>query len=480
MYKYLFITYGEPGWRGVQIRSLRMANYLPREEVLFWNMYDSSIITEWNFDVETKNAGLIDPLSITFPESVEVVVFSDLPSNELFEYAVYRAALREKRKIVICEQLYRRGQMKESAFDAYAKQANLFLVNALSSFHDEETDVVKIVPPQIETDLTDETTTVIKKKYNIPENVPIIFGSGYHEGVFHKILKLTEELNKRGVSFFTIISGHDTIESTEYKKNLLILPYTAGDEYFQLLKAADVVVVKFGFLQILESLSLHKPTIILGEAGAVLQQENIIDKTIRDHVIIDNEMTPHTIDHIEKLLKDADFRNKEVAALKKIHDGQTYGAQKASNLIQQLVDKPSRENTPVPKKCVIFINDESLHHQEWLHSQTDIYPLSLVITTSTELQSMKRFPEGLLDTTLSKLQMDRQGAIIQDSFSEIMLFSKRKGHGFTQLSSWFDTWLKHVVDIITVADEIYLTDKGKKMIDPLLDYYSLQQKVIQI
>jgi hypothetical protein len=222
MYKYLFITYGEPGWRGVQIRSLRMANYLPREEVLFWNMYDSSIITEWNFDVETKNAGLIDPLSITFPESVEVVVFSDLPSNELFEYAVYRAALREKRKIVICEQLYRRGQMKESAFDAYAKQANLFLVNALSSFHDEETDVVKIVPPQIETDLTDETTTVIKKKYNIPENVPIIFGSGYHEGVFHKILKLTEELNKRGVSFFTIISGHDT------SKSKLLIEYGHG------------------------------------------------------------------------------------------------------------------------------------------------------------------------------------------------------------------------------------------------------------
>lgn len=477
MYKYLFITYGEPGWRGVQIRSLRMAQYLPKPEVMFWNMYDSTIIQEWGFDVKTKYAGLTDPLSITFPEDVEVVIFSDLPSNELFEYAVYRAALREKKKIVICEQLYRRGQMKESAFDAYAQNADLLLVNALSSFQDEGTDLVKIIPPQIETDLSDETTTIIKKKYNIPDNIPILFGSGYHEGIFHKIVKLTEELNKRGVPFFTIVSGHNAIESKTQDKNLLILPYTAGDEYFQLLKAADVVVVKFGFLQILESLSLHKPTIILGEAGAVLQQKNILDKTIRDHVIIDNEMTSQTVDHIEKLLTDADFRNKEVKELQKLHDGQAYGAQKSSTLIQQLIDKPRREVTPAPKKCAIFINDESLHHQDWLHSQTDIYPLSLVMTTSTELQSMKRFPEGFLYTDLSTLQNDRKGAIIQDSFSEISLFSKRKAHGFTLLSSWYDTWLKHLVDILTASDTIYMTAKGKELLDPLLEYYMLQKKV---
>ena len=480
MYKYLFITYGEPGWRGVQIRALRMANYLPREEVLFWNMYDSSIITEWNFDVETKNAGLTDPLSITFPKGIEVVIFSDLPSNELFEYAVYRAAIREKKKIVICEQLYRRGQMKESAFAAYVRQSDLFLVNALSSFRDEETETVKIIPPQIEIDISDNATTIIRKKYNIPDDMPILFGSGYHEGIFNKILDLREKLIAENVRFFTIISGHDAIQKSTNKDNLLILPYTVGDEYFQLLKAADVVVVKFGFLQILESLALHKPTIILGEAGAVLQQEGVLDQTITDSVLLDNNLSQDTITHIGHLLSDLNFRKEEIKKLTAIHDGSIYGARKGAKYIVDLTYRLPKKTETISKKCVIFFNDELIAHSDWLHANTDIYPLSFIMTVPTELQSMKRFPEGLLDTTLSKLQMDRQGAIIQDSFSEIMLFSKRKAHGFTQLSSWFDTWLKHIVDIITVADEIYVTDKGKKMIDPLLDYYLLQKKVIQI
>ena len=477
MYKYLFITYGEPGWRGVQIRALRMANYLPREEVLFWNMYDSSIITEWNFDVETKNAGLTDPLSITFPKGIEVVIFSDLPSNELFEYAVYRAAIREKKKIVICEQLYRRGQMQESTFAAYVRQSDLFLVNALSSFRDEETETIKIIPPQIEIDTNENAATIIRKKYNIPDDMPILFGSGYHEGIFNKILNLREKLIAENVRFFTIISGHDAIQRSTHKDNFLVLPYTAGDEYFQLLKASDVVVVKFGFLQILEALALHKPTIILGEAGAVLQQEGVLDHTIIENVLLDDNLSQDTITHIVHLLSDRNFRKEEVKKLMAIHDGSIYGACQGAKYITNLTHTLTKSREAISKKCAIFLNDELIAHSNWLHTNTEIYPLTFIMTVPTELQSMKRFPDGFLETDVSTLQLDRKNTVIQDSFCEISLFSKRKAHGFTFISEWYDTWLKHLVDIFIASDKIYMTAKGKQLLEPLLEYYMLQKKV---
>ena len=131
MAKYLFITYGEPGWRGVQIRALRMAKYLLKHEVLFWNSDDSQIIKDWSFAVETIESGLINPKSIKFPEGVEVIIFSDLPSNKLYNYSIYMAALKQNLKIVICEQLYRRGQMDEVVYRKFADNCDLFLLNSL-------------------------------------------------------------------------------------------------------------------------------------------------------------------------------------------------------------------------------------------------------------------------------------------------------------------------------------------------------------
>src|SRR3990167_972718 len=134
MAKYLFITYGETGWRGVQIRALRIARYLPKNDVLFWNGYDSTIFEKENFQVETKEMGITHSSSITFPEDTEMVIFSDLPTNEFFNYAVFDKALKDNLKIVINEQIYRKGQLQETVYKRFVNFSDLFLVNALSSF----------------------------------------------------------------------------------------------------------------------------------------------------------------------------------------------------------------------------------------------------------------------------------------------------------------------------------------------------------
>ena len=40
---YIFVTYGVRGWRGVQERGIEIAKNFRKNEVLFWNGYDSNL-----------------------------------------------------------------------------------------------------------------------------------------------------------------------------------------------------------------------------------------------------------------------------------------------------------------------------------------------------------------------------------------------------------------------------------------------------
>lgn len=472
--KYLFATYGESGWRGVQLRALRIASYLPRNEVIFWNSYDSEIIKEWGFSVETKMSGLLSPDQIVFPDGVETVVFSDIPSNELFEYCIFRAAQKQNKKIVICEQLYRRNQLKEFVFKSYVDQCDLMLLNTLSSLESKQNDHISFVPPQIETNLDKNIREKIINKYRLTPNSPLIFGAGYNQEVLQKIKTIAARFYEDGVNATIVVSGPSSLKSTIKQQNLWMLPYVSGDEYFQLLASCDIALVKFGYLQILESLALTKPTIVLGGAGALLQNKDALDPTLKKNLDFIDEVDENAIATIKKLLTNADYRTEKIHSLKKLHDGSVFGAKIAAEKISSL--KPRTKEKPV-KKLAILVNEEITTYKLWLKRNPDVFPLCFVATMPTEFESVKRFPDGFLTTPIENFQTDETDDLLPHSFKNIFLFSKRKFHGFTDISGWFDTWLIQVTDMMKQADRIFLTQQGKKILDNTIAHYLLEEKI---
>ncbi len=478
MPKYLFITYGEPGWRGVQMRVIRIAAYFKKSDILFWNLYDSAFIKSYGFTVETKNAGLTNPQSIIFPKGIETVIFADLPSNELFEYCVYRAALLQGKRIVICEQLYKKGQFSETVMARFVQSADLVLVNSISAFANEGTSKIKIVPPQIEMMPDPGIKKRIYKKYGIAENAKIIFGAGYHAGVFKKIEQVTEKLEKKKIDFYTVVSKPGVTEIKK-KGKLILIPQVSGEDYFSLLYTADLVLVKFGFLQILESLALHKPTIVLGEAGQVLQNPKALDPIFKRALFITEKITNKTQIYIEKLLTNEKFRKDIVTQLKEIHNGELFGAKKAAELILRLSQK---KNSPkkMPKKLAILVNKEIWGKDNWLKNNENIYPICFVVPMPTTQEVFKRIPESVFTRKIKDFQEEKKGELLPHSFRNVYVFSRRKYDGFTDISSWFEDWIENLERLLNNADEIYITEQGEKMMGDLLKNKSLIEKVRKI
>jgi|GEM_PF-2124089 len=476
MHKYLFITYGQPGWRGVQMRALRIAKYLGPDNVLFWNMYDSAFLAEQGFSAVTKDPGIVDPDDIVFPEGIESVFFADLPPEEHFEYAVFIAAKKKGLVTIISDQLYKRGQFGQTVYKRFSDLADLTLVNSLSCFASEESDRIKIVPPQIEYAFTPETKKEMRDKYGVPMDSILMFGIGYHPGVYKKIEEITNKLSQSHNNFHTIVVG--SINQTEKiirKGNLISLPFNIGDDYFRLLYAADIAMVKFGFLQILEALALHKPTIVLGEAGYVLRNPDAIDVLFKKNLLIEQEISEKTIQYLEKLITDEAYRQQVISNISKLHDGGLFGAKKGAELIRTA---RLRVDAPLPnKKVAILFNNEVFEKQEWLKTQENIYPLCLFTAMQTDPVIVKRLPPEALQHTLKELQIPRTGEILPHSFKEAHVLSDRKLDGFTDMYSWYGTWVKHLTTILLEADDIYITKQGLFVLDSLIKSHSLTSKI---
>ncbi len=478
MYKYLFITYGEPGWRGVQVRALRIAEYLPKKEVLFWNCYDSDFITSYGFDTVVKDSGIVDPKDIVFPKGVEIVVFADLPTNEFFTYAVYQAALQQKKKIVICEQLYRRGQLQESVFATFQENSDLFLVNALSFFTTEETENIKVVPPQIEYKISDGLSDQIRQNHAIPNDAFLLLGIGYNDTVFAKIETIATTLSKEFPKLYTIILGEKGRQKQVHDR-LITLPFAEGEEYVGLLAAADVVLVKFGFLQILEALALHKPTIVLGEGGYILRTPEVLDVAYQDVLRFDQEVTEETYTYLRGLIANEAKREALVGKLQQIHNGALFGGKVAAGHIEALLNKPLRKKPTHAKKLAILVNNEVFDKAAWLGAQKDVYPLCFTVAMPAEKQAVKRIPEEVLQQLLGTLEISRE-EILPHTFKQHVFFSKRKVDGLVDIFPWYGEWIAQLEQLIQAADVIFITKNGKILLNDFIKEKKCLEKVEMI
>lgn len=476
MKKYLFFTYGEPGWRGVQVRGVRVASYFPKDEVLFWNGGDSQFIKEAGFEVKTVDLGLISPSYIKFPGGIKVVIFCDLPTNEFFQFSLLTSAKKKGLPVVVLEQLYRRRQTKEFVYKKLIDYCDLFILNGLSFAKGEESEKVKIVPPLVEFEPEDNSKEILSEKWELPADVPWFFGVGYKEEVLTKIKNIAQKLKEQGLPFWFIASGERKEKEMIRKTNLTILPYQIGDDYYRFIKAAEVVFTKLGFLQILEVLALGKTVVVLGGGGYVLQRKEVIDQRIKEAIFFaDGENS--LVGYIKSYLSDSNWRNGLIRKVASLHDGSLFGGEKIASYIKEL-EKRQGKVAVLPKKLIILVNEELIEYQGLVTKTAGVYVLGFLLSTPVGPYIVKRPNEEILNTPIIKLLPEQKEEILPHYFGELYLFSKRKYDGLVEILPWYKEWIEGLEKKLNFADDIYISRKSYPMFKNLLSGFENKIKFL--
>lgn len=476
---YLFFTYGSPGWRGVQVRGLRVTKHFLRDEVLFWNGGDSQFIEQAGFAVETVDLSLIAPAQIKIPPSVHTVVFTDLPTNELFQFSLFVAARQQGKKIVVIDQAYRRGQAQEFVYRQIAQHCDLLLLNSLSFLQTEEFANVKVIQPLIEFEPETEEKRRLGQRWELPIDRPWLFGIGYHAKVKQKLERVAKSLYDKGIVFQLILTGSSS-ERQDKKENFLTsLPYQIGDDFFRFIKAADIALIKFGFLQLIEVLALRVHPVVLGEAGYVLQKKSVIDKRIQEAIYLTQDIDEQLLKHLERFLTEPRYRNGFVSKVERLHDGSLQGGQQAATFIKELnADKKEYgKRVEQEKKLAILVNDELRQYKRFIGQCEGVYVVGLIASVPVGTYIIKRPDESLLAAPVDELIITQPDEILPHSFKETYIFSRRKYDGLTEIVLWYDLWIKRLEELLVAADKIYLTKLGRLLLKNMLESKRLELKI---
>ena len=475
--KYLFFTYGARGLRGIQIRAIRVAKYFKKEEVIFWNGNDNGdLIKRSGFAVKNVSLSLIELDKIQIPDSVEVVIFADIPTNEFFQFSLFIKAKKEGKKIVIFDQIYRRGQTNEFVYKKLAEESDVFFLNGLSFLKSEEKGNFKVIPPLIESDIPENPKQYLAQKYNIPEDKPWIFGIGYHEKVRKKLEQLGKKLYEKGVDFHLIYTNGPNykMESSSY---ITRLPYLINGDFFAFIKASEMTLIKFGFLQLTEIITLETHPIILGEGGYILQKKNVMDNKIWDAVYYSEKIDENLQNHIMKFLSDKNYRKKYIDILKTLHNGETKGGRIAADYIKNL--RKNRSALNKEKNLVIFINDEFMKFENFIKKNCgNLYPIVFICSSPDKPFTRKKIDESLLSLPINSLILKSE-EIIPHSFKEVYIFARRKYDSFLDIIPWYELWIKRLILLLQEANTIYLTEKGRSMLKSFLLPYKDKIKILE-
>jgi glycosyltransferase involved in cell wall biosynthesis len=477
---YIFVTYGIPGWRGVQERGLAVASRFKKSEVIFWNIYDSSFIKKAGFKCKTFNPSLTNPSSIKFPPKTRAVIFADLPSNELFTLSVFIAALKKNINIIICDQIYRRGQTNEGVYKNFAAYADLLLLNGLEYFKSEETKKIKIIPPlppyKIESKKRVTLKKILSKKYGLNQNAAWVFTAAYYKPVLEMTNQALLIMKNENLNIETIFVGAD-VKKPKKRKKILLLPYLSQADYLKLLEASDFFIGKFGYLQILEAIALGKPVIVAGGGGYVLKMD-ILDKNLKG--IIKYAGNPKILSEILKSLiknkKEADFLKKKIL---KLHNGKFGGATLIANYIKN-IKKRKKSILKEKKNLLVVVNDEIKKIKNFIKKQSAIYTLGIIAPVSPNgFNPIKRPDLKFLKEKVEVFEIP-QKEILPHTFKEIYFLSNRKYDGFVDIIPWYNIWIEHLTGLFQKAQTIFITPMAEQLLFNLLQPFLKKMKLISL
>jgi hypothetical protein len=471
--KYIIVTYGIPGWRGVQERGVAIGNELGRENVIFWNAYDSKFIKDKGFKVKTINTQLISPKDIKIPKNTKAIIFADLPSNELFNFSLFYAARSQKIPVIIMDQIYRRNQLKEKVFKIFSENSDLLLLNGLNFFRKEETKNIKIIPPlaPYKNNLSKkELKELLAKQNNLNVNKKWVFVSGYYEKTYEYVKKILKK-NNITEEYQFIISG---IQDTTKTQNPLYLPYLPQNEYLNWIKASDIVICKFGYLQILEIIALRTPLIVAGKAGKVLKME-ILDKKIKE--LIHYADSPKELEDNIIKISNIKYTKNWFKKASKIHDGSFFGAKIAVRYIKKI-----KQNKNLPQKTVVIsLSNEFNIVRKFIKKEVYCYPIIIsmpIPISETKENPVKKSVISIENIKVEDLYLDQKNEILPNFFIESILLSQRKYDGLTRILPFYNIWIENLENILKKSDTIFITKRAKVVLGNLLKKFN--KKIITI
>ncbi len=474
---YLFVTYGEPGWRGVQVRNLDVAKYFNKKDILFVNGVDSKFIKKERIKCRTIDTSLIDPQEINFPPSTKALIFADLPTNELYNLSLFYRAREKNIPVVIFDNLMRRGQSKEGVFKKLIDNCDLFFFNGLDFMKTEETKKIKVIPPLPEYKNQPDAREKLLKKYNIDSQRKIIFASSYEDSTKTRIEKFYKSLSRKTKDFKLILLDTNSSHVVQ-KGNQIRVPYLKRQDFLEHVNGADFIISKFGYLQLLEILALKKPVIVAGKGGYVLET-NVLDKKLQEVILYANDFEELT-KFSYRLIKDNNFSRELIKKISKLHNGEFGGAKTSASIIQNTKFKRGKE--ALVKKVIVLLNDEIKKAEELIKKEEYLLVIGIIAPTSKPgpMSVVKRPDETALNRRISELLLKQEKEILPHTFKKIYLFSRRKYDGFLDIFPWYSYMIEELKNTLKTADKVFISPQANKLISNITKSFKKKTRIVNI
>lgn len=421
---YVFVTYARKQMRGVQVRGIRIAEGLPKEEVLFLNTGDDTWLTKFGYKVKNVNLFQFFPDKNLLPPDTKCLIFPDLPTNHPGQTALLLEANSRKIPVVVVDNMYSSPQLTEYAYTNVLSYADKLMLLGLSVLAGKVKDEqITVVPPLIDTPkhTPEEARDYVRKKLNIPEHKKIVLCVSYNEHVLPMVRKLAEKFPH---TEFILLGAEATTE-----KNLRSEQVANAEEIVRLILGSDLVLCKMGYQQMLEVLSLGKPLITLGKEKGL--RKWWLDNSLAE-VLFDFKTYGVKLETlVDKILHDETFSKHLTGKIKNLHDGSFNAIGKIAEVIKSVQYKPK----VFQKVLLLAIEDQNLPQIKKIIQKE---PFILPVVISYPFASKRGF-RNVSDThTLADFETEPTNNFIRSDFTCILSLSPHSAHGLTRIVPWYE------------------------------------------
>lgn len=366
---YIFVTYGYLGMRGVQVKALRLANFLESkgQKVKFYDHGDHKPLLESKVDFENWDLNnLYHPEDIIFPKRTQAVIFTDLPTNKVGQLAIFIAAKSQGIPVVIIDNFYKEVQLKQKVFLNLINYSDLFILNGLFLPQSKLPPQLKILGPFIRTPQSPEEIWRWAETLGVKKGQKVILGTGYAKD----ILKLLEKLGKGIDDPNIVILALGATTKIKRIKNIIYLPFLNDLEINNLLRIADLAIYKLGFVQVIEAWIAKVPVIVTGEMKGFFT--DWLDPKLQGLLI-----EAPNIKQLQTMTKDIINRGKKYQQFKSQINKIKFAPQNALEITSQLLKNIKSRKVNIKKTVIVSLGDKkSLKKlKQILQKNPFVYPM---------------------------------------------------------------------------------------------------------
>lgn len=494
MKKYLFITYGNARIKGVQTKAINIAKHLPTEEVLIINHGDSTWLKQTGIDIYDMDFNVfnepteIDPKLSTYLENASVLIYCDFPANMPLSYLVFWYAYNKLTvPIVICDNIYSSQQFDLKSYALFYALSDRMLLTGLSVFEKYLNlfPKARLIPPYFSTPNSD--SNVYKKK--LIESLQIkdttrknILYITYNRKAFDVAMQIVLESRHLLINHIIItppdITGaekNELIAANSY----LILQKQDIEGVRDLISSCDVVICKFGYQQLLESLSLGKPTITIGDSGL---GKTWLDPEIQKCFEYFETYNKDLLMYLEKLVQDADYYANMSADIKNLHNNTFEGGKLSADIIMQEAARKITNRKQIEKKILLTFNTKTNIQKAKEIFNKELFLLPIIITNRFAERDFG-YPKGefpLVDS-LHDFSFANSQDILDLSFAMHFQFSPTAYFGLAPLFPFIGNFIAEFKKLIQESSTIYIVgSEAENFFQLMINNAGKKQSVIYI